>query len=219
MIVMTGMVGSLITEVSSMPHACRWEVAPLVFLTCAIALLLPGSADTAPAAPGPTEGTIASVEAGAVTVTTRGGTQVRVLVTPDTTIIQRKPVTLENIKPNDFIGVTARRETDGSLTAISINIFPPEFKDRVRQAQFVMETGNIMTNATVFQNVRRVEGRTLYLKLGDGSVIIAVPKDAAVLRLTLAKASDLRPGMAVLVRGTQGPDGNLTATTITLDAR
>ena len=82
-----------------------------------------------------------------------------------------------------------------------------------------METGNIMTNATVFQNVRRIEGRTLYLKLGDGSVIIAVPKDAAVLRLTLAKVGDLRPGMMVVVRGTASPDGSLTATTITVDVR
>jgi hypothetical protein len=154
-----------------------------------------------------------------VTITTRAGAQVRVLITSDTTVIQRKAGTLENIKPNDFVGVTARREADGSLTAISINIFPPEFKDRVRQAQFVMETGNVMTNATVFQNVRRVEGRTLYLKLGDGSVIIAVPKDATVVRLTLAKASDLRPGMTVVVRGTAGADGTLAATTITVDVR
>ena len=184
-----------------------------------IGLVLTRGGLGAPAPAAPTEGTIASVEAGAVTVTTRAGAQVRVVITPETTIIQRKAVGLENIKPSDFVGVTARREADGSLTAISINIFPPEFKDRARQTQFVMESGNIMTNATVFQNVRRVEGRTLYLKLGDGSVIIAVPKDATVLRLTLAKAGDLRPGMTVLVRGTQGQDGNLTATTITLDAR
>lgn len=194
-----------------------WVVSLL--LVVGAGLLLPRVGWGAPATPGPTEGTITSVESGAVTITTRAGTPVRVLITSDTTIIQRKAVGLENIKPNDFVGVTARREADGSLTAISINIFPPEFKDRARQTQFVMETGNIMTNATVFQNVRRVEGRTLYLKLGDGSVIIAVPKDATVVRLTLAKPSDLRPGMTVLVRGTQGPDGNLTATTITLDAR
>jgi len=193
----------------------------IVALLAAIAmgLLLPRGGSGAPAPSGPTEGTIASVETGAVTVTTRTGAQVRVLITSDTTIIQRKPVALENIKPNDFVGVTARRETDGSLTAISINIFPTEIRDRVRQAQFVMETGNIMTNATVFQNVRRVEGRTLYLKLGDGSVIIAVPKDATVVRLTLAKASDLRPGMTVVVRGTAGADGTLAATTITVDVR
>jgi len=195
----------------------RWIA--IVLLLAVIVGLLPDTGLTAPAGPGQTEGTIVAVESGAVTITTRAGTQVRVLVSGETVVIQRRPVALETIKPNDFVGVTARREADGSLTALSINIFPPEYKDRIRQAQFVMETGNIMTNAVVFQNVRRVEGRTLYLKLADGSVIIAVPKDAAVLRLTLAKVDDLRPGMAVVVRGTARADGSLAATTITVDVR
>src|SRR2546422_9803045 len=155
--------------------------------------------------PGPStqaEGTIAAVEMGTVAVATNSGSQVRVAVTGDTVVIQRRSVMLEGIKPNDFVGVTARREADGSLTAISINIFPPEFKGRVREAQFPMETGNIMTNATVFQNVRRVEGRTLYLKLGGGSVIITGPQDAQVRPLTVIKLRDLRAGVAAGGRGT-----------------
>ncbi len=118
---------------------------------------------------GQADGTITAVDTGTVTLTMSTGTQVRVAVTSETLIIQRKLVTLENIKPNDFVSVTARREADGSLTAISINIFPPEFKGRVRATQFVMDTGNTMTNATVMQNVRRIEGRMLYLKLLDST--------------------------------------------------
>jgi len=76
-----------------------------------------------------------------------------------------------------------------------------------------------MTNATVFQNVRRIEGRTLYLRLGDGTAVIAVPKDAAVIRLTVIKVGDLRSGMQVMVRGSTGADGSLVASTITVDAR
>jgi len=174
------------------------------------------------AAPGPStqaEGTLAAVDPAAVTVTTSAGTQVRVAVTGDTVVIRRRAVVLEEMKPNDFVGVTARREADGSLTAISINIFPPEFRGRVREAQFVMDTGNIMTNAMVFQNVRAVLGRTLYLKLGDGSVIIAVPRDAQVFRLTIMPVGELRPGMRVVVRGTAGSDGTPVAVTITVDAQ
>src|SRR5256712_11693760 len=121
------------------------------------------------AAPGPStqaEGTIAAVEMGTVAVATNSGSQVRVAVTGDTVVIQRRSVTLEGIKPNDFVGVTARREADGSLTAISINIFPPEFKGRVREAQFVRGTGKIMTNGTGFQNVRRGEGGSRHSKPG-----------------------------------------------------
>jgi len=175
----------------------------------------------APAAPAPgavAEGTITALGAGTLTLTTRDGTQVRVAVTADTRIIQRKAVKLEDIKPNEFVGVTARREADGSLTAISINIFPPEFRDRIREAQFVMDTGNVMTNATVFQNVRRIEGRTLYLRLASGTAVITVPRDAEVFRLTVIQFGVLRMGMRVQARGANSPEGGMTATTITVDA-
>ena len=182
-------------------------------------VLFSGAVRAAPAPGSVTEGIIAAVDASAVTVTTRTGSQARLAINSDTVVIQRRPVKLEDIKRNEFVGVTARRELDGSLTAISINIFPPEFKGRVREAQFVMDTGNVMTNATVFQNVRRIEGRTLYLRLGDGTAVIAVPKDAQVIRLTAIKVGDLRPGMQVMVRGSAGADGVLIASTITIDAR
>jgi hypothetical protein len=168
---------------------------------------------------GQVEGTISAVDAGTVTIMDRSGSQVRVALTGDTVVLQRSSATLETIKPNDFVGVTARREPDGSLTAISINIFPLEFRGRVREAQFVMETGNIMTNATVFQSVRRIEGRTLYLKVNAGSVVIAVPKDVEVSRLTVDKVANLRPGMRALVRGSTAADGTFVATAMTVDAR
>jgi hypothetical protein len=179
------------------------------------------ASSVAPAAPAPgavAEGTITALGAGTLTLTTRDGTQVRIAVTGDTRIIQRKAVKLEDIKPNEFVGVTARREADGSLTAISINIFPPEFRDRIREAQFVMDTGNVMTNATVFQNVRRIEGRTLYLRLADGTAVITVPREAEVFRLTVIQFGVLRMGMRVQARGANAPEGWMTATTITVDA-
>jgi hypothetical protein len=184
-----------------------------------VVLLLAALAPATAAAPAARslEGTIAAVAPGGFTVTVRDA-DVRVVLTPETVLLQRRRVGLQDIRRNDFVGVTARREMDGTLTAIAINIFPPEFRGRIRQAQFVMETGNVMTNAVVLQNVRRVEGRTLYLRLDDSSTVIAVPPDAVVLRLTLIPVSQLRPGMSVIVRGTAGPDGTVAATSVTVDA-
>jgi hypothetical protein len=81
-----------------------------------------------------------------------------------------------------------------------------------------MDTGNVMTNATVFQNVRRIEGRTLYLRLADGTAVITVPREAEVFRLTVIQFAVLRMGMRVQARGANAPDGGMTATTITVDA-
>lgn len=180
-------------------------------------LAMPGLIKAAPAPQGVTEGVIASADAASFTVTAANGSKVRITANVDTRIIRRQQVQLEEIKPNDLVAVTAKREPDGSLIAISINIVPPEFKDRFRETQFVMDTGNIMTNARVFQNVRRIDGRTLYLKLPDGSTIITVPKEAVVFRLTVINMSDLRPGMRVVVRGTGNPDGSMLAAFVTVD--
>lgn len=171
------------------------------------------------AAPGPgvlVEGSIMAVDADGLLLTPSGGGPTRVILNAETTIIRRGAVRLEDIRPHDFVGVTARRHDDGTLTAVSITIFPPEFRGRIREAQFVMGTGSIMTNATVFQSVRRADGRTLYLRLPDGAAVITVPREAEVFRLTLMRPADLRPGMRVVVRGTAGADGRIIAVTVTV---
>jgi len=190
----------------------------LVALAAAV-VGLPLSAGAAPAA-GPTqiEGVVTTSDATSITVALRNNDKVRVVATAETRIIMRAIVLLTDIKPNDFVAVTSRRESDGSLTALMINIFPPEFKGRVREAQFVMDSGNMMTNAIVFQNVRRVDGRTLYLRLPDGTSVISVPPTTDIFRLAVVKITDLKPQMRVVVRGASEPDGSLIAATITADA-
>jgi hypothetical protein len=87
----------------------------------------------------------------------------------------------------------------------------------VREGQFMMDSGNLMTNAMVFQNVRRIEGRTLYLTFPEGTAVINVPRDIEIFRLTNIRLSDVRPGMRVTLRTTAAQDGALTATTVTVD--
>ena len=182
-----------------------------------LAVADPGISTAAPAPLATAEGVVSAADASTVTMTVRTGTSVRVAINADTRIIRRQPSKLTDIKPREFIGVAAKRETDGSLTAVAINIFPPEFKGRVPEGQFPMQTGNVMTNATVFQNVRRIEGRTLYLQFPEGTAVIHVPPTAEIIRLTQVRVSDLRPGMKVIVRGTGTIEAGMTATTITID--
>lgn len=193
-----------------------WSLLALVVATVSG---LPLSAGAAPAAgPGQIEGFVSDSDATSITVALRNNEKVRVTATAETRIILRTIVQLTDIKPNDFVTVTSRREPNGSLTAVSINILPPEFKGRMREAQFVMDSGNMMTNAVVFQNVRKIEGRTLYLRMPDGPSVINVPAMTDVFRLTVVKLTDLKPGMRVVVRGAGNPDGSLVAASITADA-
>jgi len=197
----------------------RIAICSLLALVVATVSGLPLSAGAAPAAgPGQIEGFVSDSDATSITVALRNNEKVRVTATAETRIILRTIVQLTDIKPNDFVAVTSRREPNGSLTAVSINILPPEYKGRMREAQFVMDSGNMMTNAVVFQNVRKIEGRTLYLRMPDGPSVINVPAMTDVFRLAVVKLTDLKPGMRVAVRGAGNPDGSLVAASITADA-
>jgi hypothetical protein len=190
--------------------AGAWAIAAAVLAAAGIAAAAPAPGSVA-------DGTIAALDASSLTIATRAGAQVRAIVNADTRIIRRQAAKLEQIQPKDFIGVAAKREPDGTLVAVAINIFPPEFRGRVREGQFPMETGNVMTNAFVFQNVRRVEGRTLYLNFPEGRAVIQVPRDAEINKLTQVRLADLRAGMRVTVRGPAAADGTITAATVTAE--
>jgi hypothetical protein len=161
--------------------------------------------------------TIATVNGSTVTVASPDGSQKVAKVLADTLILSREMATLGTIKPGDALAVTAKRGADGSLTAVSINIFSPDLWSRTRKGQWTMESGDIMTNAVVADTVERVEGRTLYMKLDQGTGAISVPAATAIHRLTPIRLSDLKPGMRVTVRGVADPDGTIKASSITFD--
>ena len=163
------------------------------------------------------DGTIAAVNGSNVTIASPDGSQKVAKVQPDTLILSRETATLGAIKPGDALAVTAKRGADGSLTAVLINIISPELWSRARKGQWAMESGDIMTNAVVAQTVERVEGRTLYMKLDQGTGTISVPTAAEIHRLTPVRVGDLKPGMRVTVRGVADPDGTIKASSITFD--
>jgi hypothetical protein len=187
-------------------------------IAAAVMLVVPMAAG---AAPGDqvtvTDSTIAAVTGSNITIAAPDGNQRVAKVQPDTLILSRETGTLGAIKSGDALAVTAKRGVDGSLTAVSINIISPELWSRVPKGQWTMESGNIMTNAMVAQTVERVEGRTLYMKLDQGTGAISVPTATEIHRLTPVRLGDLKPGMRVTVRGVADPDGTIKASSITFD--
>ena len=168
------------------------------------------------AQPATLTGTITSEATGAIVLTTSGGTKT-VKTTNTTNFITRSPAQLADIKAHDFIGVDAKKHPDGSLSAVSINIFPSSWEGKVREGQWLMASGDTMTNAVVTEYVTAVSGRTLTMTYQGATWKIAVPPSAAIHRLTAITRGELRPQMRAMVRGTANPDGSVTATSIVVD--
>lgn len=165
----------------------------------------------------PVEGTIAAIKGNTITLTLADTLAKTVSLQEKTLILERQAATLDQIKPGDAMGVASRRDSDGSMVAISINIFAPEMWDGVRKGQFPMSTGNTMTNAVVSQYAASVNGRVLTMKYAEGTSTIKVPEDAQIHRLRAARRAALTVGLHITVRGTANPDGTLKATSISFE--
>ncbi|GEM_PF-3391100 len=162
-------------------------------------------------------GTIASSTSGTIVLTTAGGDKT-VRTTTATNFIRRSPASLADVKPHDFIGVDAKKNANGSLSAVSIDIFPPAWEGTIREGQWLMPSGDTMTNAVVATYVTGVSGRILTMTHQGSTWKIMVPPTASIHRLAPTTIDALRPQMHARVRGKANADGTVTATSVLLDA-
>jgi hypothetical protein len=192
---------------------------PAVFLVALVVLV--GSALGAHAQAMTTvitvEGTIDAVKGGTITLTQADKMAKTIVLQDKTLILGRQVVGLDQIKAGDAMGVASRRDSDGGMVAISINIFAPEMWDGVRKGQFPMTTGDTMTNAVVTKYAAGVKGRVVTMKYADGTSEITVPDGTQIHRLVAARPAALTVGLHITVRGSAGPNGSITATSVSFE--
>jgi hypothetical protein len=144
-------------------------------------------------------GIITASEGSAFTVD--GKTQVR--VGEKTEIVFTQPVTLADIKPGDFLGVTSVKHAEGKLIAYEVRRFPKPVNPGHRP--FDGRDDQTMTNATVGATVQSANGRELTLTYDGGSQKVTVPTDASVSTLVPGNRSQLVVGAPVNL--THDPSG------------
>ena len=154
-------------------------------------------------------GTIATTEGAVLSVKDAGGKHVAIELGDKIEIVFTKPITLAEIRPGDFLGVTSRKGADGALTAYEVRRFPKPLNPGHRP--FDGREDQTMTNATVAATVESTSGRELTLTYEGGSQKIVVPANASISTLVPGERSQLVPGAAVNLTATPGADGRLLA--------
>jgi len=112
-----------------------------------------------------------------------------------TEIVFTQPISLADIKPGDFLGVTSMRAADGKLTAYEVRRFPKPISPGHRP--FDGRDDQTMTNATVGTVAQSGGGRELSLSYPGGSQKIVVPESAALFALVPGNRSQLVVGAPV----------------------
>jgi hypothetical protein len=125
---------------------------------------------------------------------------------------------LADIKDNSFIGVTGMPQPDGSQKAVEIHIFPEPMRGTGEgHRPWDLQPGSTMTNATVAQMVKSVDGDVITLKYKDGEKKIIVTPQTVIVTYVPGDKSELKPGAKIFIAAAaKKDDGTLEAAAISV---
>lgn len=195
----------------------RWFIATPVFASLSGFAILAGGmamAQTAAptAAPVRVRGTIAALDGNMLTVNTRDGQKVEIVLTEPLVVMTVKKAELTDIGPGSYVGTTTRTAADGKLTAIEIRIFPEAMRGAGEgHRDWDLEPGSKMTNGTVTGAVTASSGREISVGHKDGANSVFVPANAGIMSYVTGARADLNPGEVVFIAVTKNADGKWTA--------
>ena len=158
-------------------------------------------------------GTIVGLEGSTLTVKTREGPNAMVMLKPGAKVAGVTKASVEDIKPGDFVGIASLPTASGGDGAVEVLVFPPAMKGTGEGSYpWDLKPKSTMTNATVTNAVKGVDGRTLNLSYSGGKEKkISIPDGVPIVTFGPATEADLKPGATVFVPAQRGDDGALAA--------
>ena len=182
-------------------------------------LALPVAAQSPPANP-PVRirGTVDKLDGQALTVESRDGQQVTVMLAPNVAVAYLVKKSLADIKAGDFVASTSMKGTDGKNHSIELRIFPEAMRG-LGEGQYAWDFApqSLMTNATVSGVSGAPQGQTLKVTYKGGESELVVGPDTPILGYGAGDMSLLKPGAAVFIVAQKQPDGSLTAARVTAE--
>jgi hypothetical protein len=182
------------------------------------AVLALASAAAGAQAPAPVRGTVTGLEGNVLSVKTRDGKDVKIHLADKFGVSAAKAITLADIKPGDFVGPASRKRADGTLEAISVQLFPAALRGVIAQSHgpWDLEPGSLMTNSTVAKIVQMPKGRELTLEYPGGTQKVFVPEGVPMFTTVPGDRSLLVPGATIFAMARPGPGGQLAAARVTV---
>jgi hypothetical protein len=164
------------------------------------------------------QGVVTALDNAGLTVRAADGTETRLGLAPDLSLVTTRQVDIDTIQPGDFIATANLQQPDGSGRSIELRVF--EKGSRAGEGSRPMaQPGQIMTNATVSKVSKTAEGREFEVAYPGGTRRILVPADIPVIQSVPVDPAALKPGAHVTLVAQRGADGSLRAGRITVDPK
>ncbi len=128
-------------------------------------------------------GTIVSLAGSTLTVKTREGPDAALALKPGWKVAGIAKASAEDIKPGDFVGIASLPTAAGGDGAVEVLIFPPAMKGTGEGSYpWDLKPKSTMTNGTVANAVKEVDGRTLTVSYSGGQEKkISIPDGAPIV--------------------------------------
>ncbi|WP_247750297.1 hypothetical protein [Rhizobium sp. 16-449-1b] len=144
-------------------------------------------------------GYIISFNGANLKVKSREGEDIDVALADGWNVAAVAKASVTDIKPGDFVGIASLPKKEGGDGALEVLIFPPAMKGTGEGSYgWDLKPNSSMTNATVADAVKGVDGRTVTVSYQGKEKKISVPDGTPVVTIAPAtkdcpSSNDLRP--------------------------
>lgn len=171
-------------------------------------ILSPGLAHAQQPAMSRVRGMIESINGDLLIVRGRDGRNATMKLTAAATVTGVQKISLSDIQPGVYIGVTSVADAQGNQKATEIHLFPDALRGAGEGTQpWDTAPNSSMTNGGLDKMVESNDGRTLTVKYRGGERQVVVGPETAVVKLVPGKRSDLREGAQIVASGARNADG------------
>lgn len=144
-------------------------------------------------APSRIRGTITKMEGNVMSVKTREGKNITVMLAPDTSVSTARKTTLAELQ-DKYVGVTSE-EKNGKLVAVEVHAIPPQVP--AGHIPWDLKPGSGMTNANLAAQAKVTGGNEITVKYKDGEKKILVTPKTPVVSFVPGTLADLKKGATI----------------------
>ncbi|WP_409457341.1 hypothetical protein [Rhizobium sp.] len=160
-------------------------------------------------------GTVESLDGSTLSVKTREGTDAKIILKDGWKVSSVAKASVNDIKEGDFVGIASLPTADGGNGALEVLIFPAAIKGTGEGSYaWDLKPNSSMTNATVANAVKSVDGHTLTVTYKGGEKKISIPEGTPVVTFAPAEVSDLKSGATVFVPSEKASDGSISTSRV-----
>jgi hypothetical protein len=153
-------------------------------------------------------GTVAALDGNVLSVKSRDGRDLKIQLADNAAVVAAKAITLNDLKPGEYVGVTSVRDPEGKLIAREVHTIARSVAEG--HTPWDLEPNSNMTNANIAKSVKAAKGNELTLEYKGGTQTILVPDGVPVVTQVPADRALLTPGTYVFLVALSDADGKLS---------